>query len=157
MNRSLRSMGGLVVAVSAAMALAAPAALASTRPVGAQLAEVRVATAAYHDVNAAIAAGFEPSGPCVAGPDGAMGYHYVNMARMFDGRVDPVEPEVLLDVPQADGTHRPVGVEYISFTPTSLFGQEFEPSFGGSFALHVWVWQANPAGTFAGTNPNLAC
>jgi hypothetical protein len=156
MRRFLHRCTTLAAALTAASLLASPAA-ANDRPIGAQLAGVRSATAAYHDVDAAIADGFAPTDHCVAGPDGAMGYHYINLARVFDGRLDPAEPEVLLYAPQADGTPRLVGVEYLSLTPTSLLGVELEPGPGGTFALHAWVWQANPSGVFAGFNPTLSC
>jgi hypothetical protein len=128
---------------------------------GAQLAQVRAATARYHDVEVAIADGFmlPPESHCVEGPAGAMGYHYVNLARI--GQLDPTMPQVLLYLPDADGRLRLVGVEYLSPAPgAALFGQpfmDFSPPFGPETALHVWLWQANPAGMFAPYNPHLRC
>jgi hypothetical protein len=128
--------------------------------VGAELAQVRAATARYHDVDVALADGFlpPPDGHCVAGPDGAMGYHYVNFGRV--GQLDPTMPQVLLYAPRPDGGLRLVGVEYLSPTGGELFGQPFRdhsPPFGDDTALHVWLWQANPAGMFAPFNPNVRC
>ena len=41
--------------------------------------EVRQATRAFHDVNAAMAAGYSSAGSCVSGPEvGAMGVHFPN-------------------------------------------------------------------------------
>jgi hypothetical protein len=127
---------------------------------GAQLAQARAATARYHDVEIALADGFAPppDGHCVSGPEGAMGYHYVNVDRV--GQLDPRLPQVLLYVPEADGRLRLVGVEYLSPVGGELFGQpfaDFSPPFGPATALHVWLWQANPAGMFASYNPNLSC
>lgn len=160
MHRTLRRPGALAPAVVMAVAItiiAATTAWASSRPVEAELGEVRRATVAYHDVEAAIADGYIPTDDCVEGPGGAMGFHYMHWPRVFDGHLDPTRPEVLLYVPQPDGARRLVGVEYISLTEASLFGQPFEPGPGGSFALHAWIWQANPDGTFAGLNPTLSC
>jgi hypothetical protein len=128
--------------------------------IGAELAQVRAATARYHDVEAALADGFAPppDGHCVDGPDGAMGYHYVHMGRV--GQLDPTLPQVLLYAPRPDGGLRLVGVEYLSPTGGELFGQpfrDFSPPFGDDTALHVWLWQANPAGMFASFNPNVRC
>jgi hypothetical protein len=126
---------------------------------GAELAQVRAATARYHDVEAALADGFilPPDSHCVAGPDGAMGYHYVNFGRV--GQLDPALPQVLLYVPDGDDRLRLVGVEYLSPTGGELFGQRFADGspLGPDTALHVWLWQANPAGVFASYNPNLSC
>ncbi|MFU8840987.1 MAG: hypothetical protein ACNA8R_09730 [Nitriliruptoraceae bacterium] len=130
--------------------------------IGPQLAQVRAATARYHDVEAAIAAGYEPASPCVSnayGP-GAMGLHYVN-EDLFLEPLDPTQPQALLYHPAPNGKLRLVGVEYIDVTGTGeLFGQPFTdsvPGIGENAALHVWLWQANPAGMFAAYNPNLSC
>ncbi|MEX2550046.1 MAG: hypothetical protein WD638_07455, partial [Nitriliruptoraceae bacterium] len=95
---------------------------------------------------------------CVAGPDGAMGYHYVHFGRV--GQLDPALPQVLLYAPGGDGHLRLVGVEYLSPTGGEVLGQplaDFSPPFGPDTALHVWLWQANPAGMSASYNPNLSC
>jgi hypothetical protein len=133
--------------------------------IGADLAAVRAATAQYHDVAVAIAAGYELASPCVGGPDGAMGYHYVNGSLM--GQLDPTQPQALLYHPGPNGKLRLVGVEYIDPSGEGeLFGQPFtdavpDPANPGDYipnaALHVWLWQANPAGMFAAYNPNLSC
>jgi hypothetical protein len=121
---------------------------------GAQLAQVRAATARYHDVEVAVAEGFVEASPCVEGPDGAMGYHYVHFGRL--GQLDATLPQALLYVPEHDGRLRLVGVEYLGMEGANLFGQQFTPGPAG-YALHVWLWQANPAGMFADYNPNLSC
>jgi hypothetical protein len=126
---------------------------------GAELAQVRAATAKYHDIDVALADGFvlPPESHCVASPEGAMGYHYVNGDRI--GQLDPTMPQVLLYIPEEDGRLRLVGVEYLSPGGGQLFGEEFDDwsPLGDGTALHVWLWQANPAGMFASYNPNLSC
>lgn len=135
-----------------------------------QLAEARAATARYHDVNAALADGFIPTGPCVAVPKlGAMGIHYANFFRLFDASVSPAEPEFLLYAPDGRGGLRLVALEYfvpayMAVEPPTLFGREFDgpmpghgPGEPAHYDLHVWAWRHNPAGMFAPFNPKVGC
>ncbi len=69
------------------------------------LAEVRQATAKYHNVSNALADVYQPTEHCVAVPGlGGMGYHYTNPALIGDPSVDPSKPEVLLYAPKPNGT-----------------------------------------------------
>ncbi len=79
------------------------------------LATVRRATAAFHDVSNAVAAGYgAPSAvPCVQSPAGAMGHHAGNQGLINDGVIDALTPEVLLYLPSGSGEFRLVGVEYL--------------------------------------------
>lgn len=79
------------------------------------LAAVRQATAAFHDIKKAVAAGYlSPiGGRCVASPAGAMGVHSVNPLLVQNPALDPEAPEALLYVPTGGGNYRLVGVEYI--------------------------------------------
>lgn len=80
----------------------------------AALATVRRATAAFHDVDQALAAGYAaPSGPCDESPAGAMGIHTPNPALLASMEIDPEKPEVLLYLPNGSGGFRLVGVEYL--------------------------------------------
>lgn len=78
------------------------------------LASLRHATAAFHDVNVAIAAGYaNPTGmPCVASQAGTMGIHSVRGASL-DQVVVPNAPEVMLYLPTKGAGFRLVGVEYL--------------------------------------------
>ena len=132
------------------------------------LAAVRAATAKYHDVAAATAAGYVPVSGCEQLPGaGAMGIHYLNPRLAADLDVEPSSPEVLLYAPTADGL-RLVGVEYF----VAAVGQPAPQALGETFAgpmtghgpgmpthydLHVWLWKNNPAGTFAQWNPAVSC
>ena len=41
---------------------------------------------------------------CVSGPDsGAMGLHYVNLALVGDGELDPAKPEIVIYEPSKNG------------------------------------------------------
>ena len=148
------------------------------------LASVRAATARFHDVQVALAAGYRPASPCEARPEGGMGIHYANAALLgltpgstpvngTDAVVDPERPEVLLYAPLADGTRELVGVEYLVFaaawdaanaTPPTLAGEPFmlmsgptAHGFAPHYELHVWLWRNNPNGMFNPWNPAVTC
>jgi hypothetical protein len=142
-----------------------------------ELAQVRRATAKYHDVNAALADGFVPTPHCIVEPGmGAMGIHYINPPRLMDTEVNILEPEILLYVESEDGL-KLVGVEYwfsigTPDTPIPdpappspvIFGRPLdgpmdahEPGQPPHYDLHVWIWQSNPSGIFAPFNPNVSC
>lgn len=131
-----------------------------------QLAELRRATARFHRLDAAMAAGWDTQiTPCLDNPPlGAQGIHYGNPS-IIDGVVNLTEPELLLYEPHPNG-HRLIGVEYIvpfAFVPAtdpppSLLGQDFHPNMdAGLWAFHVWVWRHNPSGIFADWNPKVSC
>ena len=165
-------------------ALAASAggtAVSSHTPI-ADLDAVRRATAAFHNIDAALASGFEDDGyGCIDaitfGLDpalGGMGFHLINNAYHADADVenDPLRPDLLVYAP-AKGGGKPqlVALEYevlasdwyalkgANAAPPSLFGHEFERiDFDGMvlFGLHVWLWQQNPNGMFEDFNPRVA-
>jgi len=83
-------------------------------PVSLQIAIARQATARFHDITAAHAAGYATENePCVASPEGVMGIHAVNFALIGNQALDLRQPEALLYVPRPEGGHRLVGVEYV--------------------------------------------
>jgi hypothetical protein len=149
-----------------------------------QLAQVRAATAKYHDVSVALAAGYVPVGDCAQGPTGAMGTHFINFP-LFFAPPDPLAPAVLLYEPSSDGP-KLVGVEYWapvlvngepwwgdensppppgSYNPApELFGVPFDGPMAGHspqepwhYDLHVWLWRPNPDGMFSAWNPAVSC
>lgn len=155
------------LAVCAAALLAAPAAV-SAQDVNAELAALRSATASFHPLESANAAGWdEDITGCLSSPQGGMGHHYVNWGELFDGgTLDPLRPEVLVYAPDATGAKRLVAVEYLilgsdlppTATPPEMYGQKFHFNAGfGVWALHAWVWKHNPSGIFAGWNPKVSC
>ena len=146
------------------------------------LSEARQATAAFHDFEAAQAAGYtvhvvELSGAtCIAnGAVGAMGDHFVDGELLLDdGVIDASAPEALVYEQRNDGTFKLVALEYIVFksdweeagntSPPSLFGRTFDfndqpnrfglPPF---YALHAWIWKPNPSGILFAWNPRVSC
>lgn len=135
-----------------------------TKECRATLVEAKKATAKYHDFQRAIDDGFIQMGPCVAVPAlGAMGFHYGKPSRIMNPNVDAAEPEVLLYIPEEDGTMRLVGLEYVvpyALSPTApeLFGRAYDfDAMRNQWALHVWAWRSNPSGIFAPFNPKLEC
>ncbi len=125
------------------------------------LAQVRQATAAYHDVEVARDAGYGlvPGSGCVPN----MGYHYARGVAASADDLDPLDPEILVYAPRPNGSLRLVAVEYASWQPAELFGETFAdpapPQTEGPpfYTLHAWVWQGNPLGTFSPYNPNISC
>lgn len=157
---------GLIVA---SLALIAPSAAAASGQSG--LAGLRAATAAFHDLRVAEAAGYAPFYVCTDQPgEGAMGQHFVNGALL--GTLDPTKPQALVYEPTADG-YKLVAVEFVVIAadwdaahgaPPALFGQAFGrvdapnryglPDF---YELHVWLWKPNPSGMFFEWNPRVTC
>ncbi len=161
--------GILLASVTAATALAGPS----------DLARAKAATARFNSLTQAAQVGYglPPGGPlheCIASFDdtGAMGYHYINGANLDGtGTIDPTKPEALVYAEGDNGQLRLVALEYVVFASewTSadapmLFGEMFMfvdspnryelPPF---WALHVWIWEDNPSGTFAAFNPAVSC
>jgi hypothetical protein len=138
-----------------------------------QLAELRRATARFHDLERAQEAGYEvlvthpeSGAECLDhGTHGGMGYHYLNPALVSENVVVD-QPEVILYEKGPNGKPRMVAVEYIipfairaaDAPPPVLFGREFvHNNTFNLWMLHVWVWKHNPSGMFADYNPNVSC
>jgi hypothetical protein len=76
---------------------------------------VRGATARFHSMTQASAAGYSLAGePCVAAPPGTMGIHAVNFALAGDLGIDPMRPEILLYLPNGEGDLELIGIEYFA-------------------------------------------
>ncbi len=139
-----------------------------------QLAAVRRATAAFHDLTVAEAAGYGKFHVCTEEPGvGTMGQHFADGALVGDSLINAAQPEVLVFEPKASGGYRLVAVEYVvlaeawdaeNSAPPALFGRTFSlipspnryglPPF---YELHAWLWEPNPSGMFADWNPNVSC
>jgi hypothetical protein len=168
--RLLLSAAALVTA-----SLTAPPAQAATWVDG-----VREANEQYKSVAKAEAAGFgefaDADGiTCIEHHhEGGMGVHYVHGKRVGDAVIKARKPEALVYAPAANGKLKLAAVEYIVFKsawraehPTGkpkLKGEKFTLVPAGNrygipafYALHVWAWMDNPAGLFAGYNPDVVC
>jgi hypothetical protein len=141
--------------------------------------DARPATAHFHPVHHAVAAGYgefrDAQGiACIELPGtGAMGIHYVNGSLVGDAVLDTRRPEALVYERRGQNLHL-VALEYIVFKsvweeegnlePPRLFGREFDlvtspnryglPPF---YALHAWAWKVNPRGDFFAWNPRVDC
>jgi len=137
---------------------------------------VREATERFKDVAAAETANYHLLFGCVSGPDyGAMGLHYVNLERVFDGgELDPTEPEIILYEALPSGRLRITGADFLVIAkdwddkhpgdPPQLMGQLFHrfespnrfglPEF---YTLHVWAWKESPTGSFVNWHSNVSC
>ena len=176
-RKSLRSIPvRLGIAVLATMLMTSGVVVAGQS----ELAPVREATARFHNVDAAVAAGYElgyVNGAgvriitgCIAHPTaGAMGFHYFNKQLIDDNVIDVVKPEGLVYSPGPDGRLQLVAVEYVvpgafsnppgvSVAPI-VFGRQMVilvPAVG-FYTLHAWIWSNNPAGLFAHWSPEVSC
>jgi hypothetical protein len=177
MRKVASTIGAIGVAgwMSAASAQAQPEQQRVEAPaaMSAFVRDVRRATHAFQDVNAATAAGYVSTRSCVSGPtQGAMGVHFVNEAYIADGLVDVRQPDVLVYEPD-NGRLRLVAIEFLVHAeqwdganpgPPVLGGQHFHyvgapnrlrsPAY---YELHVWAWKKNPNGIFSDWNTQVSC
>jgi hypothetical protein len=143
----------------------------------AQLAQLRQATAAYHDIYVARADGFELGinsliKQCVAHPTlGAMGYHYSRQDRFNDPTIKELEPEVLVYHTAEDGSLKLGAVEWV--VPKVAWENEHGPGapppvvYGTAltvinpmlnwYVAHAWIWKPNPKGILMDWNPKVTC
>jgi hypothetical protein len=127
---------------------------------------VRQATAPFQYVRVARNAGYTNQFPagCAASAAGAQGFHFLNPS-LVDDKVDLLRPELVMYEPQADGTMKLVGVDYIipfdkwtsPDAPTLLGVPMMRNEPLGVWALHIWAQRANPSGMFAMWNPAASC
>ena len=128
------------------------------------LSTARAATAKFHQVDAANAAGYgilvrDLAGiTCIDSPGvGVMGIHYANGQALGDAVLDPAKPEALVYQPLPNGKLRLVAAEYIVFqgawleagntSGPTLFDRPLKlipmgnryglPPF---YEIHAWIW-----------------
>lgn len=132
---------------------------------------VRAATGKFHQLDAAVAAGYAGSVPeCFVDSlhtpaHGAMGYHRLNRGHV-DDKIEVEKPEILLYERKANGGYVLNGVEYLlpyrfwprDSVPPRLMGREmFREDTRNYWYSHMWVWTRNSAGLFADWNPAVRC
>jgi hypothetical protein len=140
-----------------------------------QLADVRAATAAFHNLDLAFAAGYEKFYLCTDQTGtGAMGQHFVKGALVEDPALDKLRPEVLVYEPRKDGGYQLVAVEYVVLKDAwhaangskapRLFGRRLTLVPAGNryglppfYEIHAWIWKGNPRGLFDDWNPKVSC
>jgi hypothetical protein len=141
------------------------------------IADVRAATAKFHDVEVAKAAGYselrDAAGiACIDNlPTGTMGIHYVKGSLVGDGVIDPLQPEALVYEPKPGGGLKLVALEYVEIqaawtgahVPTVL-GHDLRPVPAGNryglppfFQRHAWIWSNNPLGMFEEYSNKVSC
>jgi hypothetical protein len=175
MNRP-SSVRVALVALAAVLVVAGTAAATCG---SSRLAGAREATAGFHKLDRAKAAGYTTKVvdlnklSCIAEPgEGAMGVHYLNPG-LLDDSVSETSPELVIYEPGKNGKLRFVGLEYLTIksvwdashsSPPSLFGHEFmltgaDNRFGlpPYYSLHAWIWKHNPSGMFQMWNPKVHC
>ncbi len=129
MARALAAL--LVVGVAAASVSSVHAETSSTSRASA---EVRRATARYHDPRTALAQGYVAAEYCVEDPQfGGMGLHYANPALLADPAIDASRPEVVIYERLAGGRLRLAAVEWFAVDPDQdLSTEEGRPSLFGT-------------------------
>lgn len=166
----LKSIG---TGIAGGLALSGSAAARGNGGLKRELADVRAATAKYHDPENAIADGYIPEREAVCG----MGYHYphedlvegiktfqrdrdLSVLKEYLGSIDRTEPPVLTYGEDDEGNLVLGAVEYLTFDKSDdLFeatdDDQWEPFIPpiGVYALHAWVHFPNPKGVFHSTNP----
>jgi len=144
--------------------------------------QLRAALDKYQDPIVAVHDGYLSTVGCVAFPKGGsegtmpyapggMGVHFLNM-QLIGAPIDPGRPQVLIYQPEGDSL-RLIAAEW--FVPVQaagdqrprVFGRELDGPMVGHeplmpaglhhYDLHVWLWQENPLGMFAPTNPTVTC
>lgn len=179
-RRAGLAVAAACLALAGAGAAYASASAAPASPTaGKGLAELRAATAKYHDLSAGQSAGWnvlfaDVNGlTCIQDTDtpsmGGMGFHWVNPANV--GSSDPSRPAALIYAPTPGGGVRFAGMEYLVPDPNRDIAQ---PSINGVgfmytdapnrflgdtpfWSLHVWAWDHNPMGAYAMWNPKISC
>ena len=133
------------------------------------IAQLRQVTAQFHDVHAAVRAGYVVQFPagCAASNAGAQGFHYLNPVLADDAVINPLTPELLMYEPGPSGRLELVGVDYVikySTLPRStmpkptVLGIDMMQNDGlNVWALHIWSRRPNPSGMFAAWNPKVSC
>ena len=177
----MKGRKALVGALAATVLLLVAAAAAAAGNTG--LSDARSATAQFHQIDAAKAAGYtaeviDLNGfACiddVVGHTGGMGIHFLN-PNLLDGNVDESTPELVIYEPTKNGSLRLVAVEYLVLksawqaahpgapAPT-LFGQPMEFVAAGNryglpdfYEMHAWIWKNNTLGMHNDWNPDVTC
>ncbi|HMO54507.1 MAG TPA: hypothetical protein PJ994_08390 [Tepidiformaceae bacterium] len=161
----------LVGAIFAAGILAVSGIIVVTAGNGkSELAEAKRAVNQYRDPAAAEAAGWvliEGLDHCFEHPDGGMGIHYIDGARI-DTELDPLAPEALVFQHLPNGKLQLGAVEYIvdreawdalgTVEHPMVLGQHLHPHDTlPIYVLHAWIFKNNPAGLFEDWNPKVTC
>lgn len=158
-------------------AVAAP--VSSRAEIARLLDELRARTAAWHDPEKAIEAGYTFDVGCVderavegVSPADArgMGRHLVNLGLEFDGgQVDLLNPEIALYARNEGGELRLAALDYVVHeidvpSPDDGGVAPVMPELGmpfhwspahGVWMFHLWLWWPNPHGMFADWNPTV--
>jgi hypothetical protein len=110
-----RRIIALVAAVLALGALTAAIALARNVPLDSDWQAVRGALSKYQSYDVALADGYDVrEEPCVASPDGTMGYHAANRELIAAGGIDPLRPQILVYIGKPNGKLKLVAAEYFA-------------------------------------------
>ena len=159
-RRDLPRPGGVVKArvvaatLGAALALAVLPAASAGATDRALLAQVRQATVQFHDLQAALDAGYVQFLPCFDdGVASGMGQHFAMMS-LIDGVADALHPEVLVYEPH-NGRYQLVALEYV--IPQSLWTGEEPPMLFGEHFHRTTPSASGPCTPGSGGGTRVGC
>jgi hypothetical protein len=148
-----------------------------------ELEQARAALDKYRDPIVAVHDGYFSTVGCIEYPagghegtmqyaPGGMGVHFLNL-QLIGPTLDPAKPQVLIYEPDGDKLRLAAAEWFVPVQAApagarpAIFGKQLEGPMEGHhplmpeglhhYDLHVWLWQENPAGTFAPTNPKVTC
>lgn len=105
------------------------------------LAQVRAATARYHDIDTALEDGFVTVAPapgvCHGDENSAVGISYINRPRFISPEINALEPEFLNYIPTGDGNLRLVSVAY----GNRVFFRDTRPPGTPGYLPGTFVWR----------------
>ena len=137
-----------------------------------ELAQVRRATARYHNINNALADGYIDANFVAPG----IGCHMINFGYVFDPAIDLEKPELLVYADcsgTAGGRSELRAVEYSLVCSPDCGETDMPEGFTGDhdawevfpgvpaasippqWTLHAWIWRNNPEGIFVKVNPSV--
>ena len=162
----MKKLAPLAFLVGASVALVTFAVTTAAASPPDDLQAVKAATARYHSLDQAKEAGYSLEGePCVSAPPppgltGAMGIHAVNGVLAGNMTTDPLQPDILLYLPDPDGNLKLIGVEYFMVAlantpsgPAPWFASSPPP--GGFFNPAPSVLDHTFDGPMPGHNPSM--
>jgi hypothetical protein len=130
-----------------------------------QLQQVKTALAPFEDVEYAMHHGYFPTAGYAADANGGIGIHFVNPDALG---IQADRPNILLYNLEEDGTYTLgaaewiVPITWVEEAPV-LFGRTFDgpilahhDDMVDHYELHVWLFEDNPNGLFALSNPSLS-
>ena len=115
------------------------------------VADVRAATAKFHDVKVAMGAGYVHFLNCFDSAQRGMGQHNAPQAMVYEVEKNKLQLVAVEWIAPIQDPSNP------NEAAPTLLGQTFTRlDFLGVWALHAWLWRPNPTGMFKNYNPAVS-